>query len=151
MRRGILIFIAAAGFAAVPAGFEHYKAADLKAMPAKLAAKMDANKSAFDWIGRWGNHGLMMSHREGSGEAELHETQADIFFVNAGAATLVIGGEMVNAKTTAPGELRGPSIKGGEKVKLAPGDIVHIPAKQPHQLLLAPGAKFDYTIVKITE
>ena len=52
-----------------------------------------------------------MAHREGSGEAELHETQADVFVVQSGEATLVIGGTVVDPKTTVPNEIRGPSIK----------------------------------------
>lgn len=36
------------------------------------------------------------------------------------------------AKTTAVGEVRGPSIDGGVRQKLWPGDIVHVPPKTPH-------------------
>src|SRR5687768_17721038 len=44
-----------------------------------------------------------------------HDTQAVIFVVQSGAATLVLGGNVVDGKTTAPGETRAPSIKGGKK------------------------------------
>ena len=44
--------------------------------------------------------------------------------VQTGAATLVVGGELVDGKTTAPNEMRAASIKGGEEKKLAAGDIV---------------------------
>jgi mannose-6-phosphate isomerase-like protein (cupin superfamily) len=146
------LFALAAAFtllAAEPAGFVHWKAASLKAYGPKLAAKMDAKKTALEQLGKWGNHLLLVAHREGSGEAELHETQADIFVVQEGEATLVTGGEVVGPKTTAPGEIRGPSIKGGGKTSLGPGDMVHIPAGVPHQLLLAPGARFTYAVAKI--
>jgi mannose-6-phosphate isomerase-like protein (cupin superfamily) len=93
----------------------------------------------------------MIAHREGDGEAELHEREADFFVVQSGAATLIVGGEMVNGKTTAPNEVRGPSIKGGEKKALAAGDVVHIPPKVPHQLLVPAGKEFTYFVIKVVE
>jgi mannose-6-phosphate isomerase-like protein (cupin superfamily) len=92
----------------------------------------------------------MVAHREGDGEAEVHETQVDLFVVQSGEATLVVGGEMVGGKTTAPNEIRAPSIKGGFNHALAAGDVVHIPAKIPHQLLVPAGKEFTYFVVKVT-
>jgi mannose-6-phosphate isomerase-like protein (cupin superfamily) len=135
--------------AAPPPGFVHWKAAELKGLSTKLAPKLDAGKTATEQLGNYGNHFFMAAYREASGQAELHEGWADIFVVESGAGRLVVGGEMVDARTTAPGELRGPSIRGGETVSIGAGDIVHIPAKTPHQVLLEPGAKFTYFVVKI--
>ena len=152
MRRLTLIVLTGAALvmtAAQPTGFVHWKAGELKGFGAKLAPKMDAKKVATEQLGKFGNHLVMVAHREGSGEAEVHDTQADIFIVEEGEATLAHGGEVVDPKTTAPGEIRGPSIRGGEKTRIAAGDIIHIPVKEPHQLLLAPGAKFTYAIVKV--
>src|SRR6267142_818752 len=64
-------------------------------------------------------------------------------------ATLAFGGEVVSPKTTAPNEVRGPSIKGGERKPLAAGDVVHIPAKVPHQLLVPAGKEFTYFVMKV--
>jgi mannose-6-phosphate isomerase-like protein (cupin superfamily) len=69
--------------------------------------------------------------------------------VESGEATLVVGGTVVNPKTTAPHEIRGPSIKGGEKKSLAAGDVVHIPVKVPHQMLVESGKQITYFVVKI--
>ncbi len=149
MKHLLLISTALVLVAAEPAGFVHWRAGELKSYSSKLAPKMDAGKLAFEAIGKFGNHSVLIAHREGSGEAEVHETQADIFIVEEGRATLVYGGQIVDAKMTTPGEIRGPSIRGGERTMLAPGDVVHIPVKVPHQLLLEPGAKFTYAIVKI--
>ena len=33
----------------------------------------------------------MVAHREGTGEAEYHANQADIFVVQTGAASIIIG------------------------------------------------------------
>jgi len=93
----------------------------------------------------------MVAHREGSGVAEWHETEADVMFISAGQITMVYGGTIVDAKTTAPGEMRGPSIRGGTEAKLGAGDVLHIPAKVPHQMILAPGAKVTYFVTKVVQ
>jgi mannose-6-phosphate isomerase-like protein (cupin superfamily) len=136
--------------AADPPGFVLWRTTDLKGLEQKLAAKVDPrSKSASEPLGTFPNHLFALAHREASGEAELHETQTDIFVVESGEASLVVGGKVAGARTTGPGEVRGSSIEGGRQVKLAAGDIVHIPAKVPHQLLLQPGKQFTYFVVKV--
>ena len=126
-----------------------WSGAELKDYGKKLAPKMDAQKLASERLADFGNHAAMIGHREGDGLAEFHETQADVFVVQSGQATLLVGGEVVDGKTTAPGEIRGPSIKGGERKPLAAGDIVHIPAKIPHQLFVEKGREFTYFVLKV--
>jgi mannose-6-phosphate isomerase-like protein (cupin superfamily) len=135
--------------AAEPAGFVVWSGSELKGYGQKLAPKMNAGKVASERLATFGNHLAMIAHREADGEAELHETQADFFVVQSGEAMLVVGGEVVGGKTTAPGEVRGQSIKGGTRRALAAGDVVHIPAKTAHQLLVAPGKEFTYFVIKV--
>jgi len=135
--------------AAELSGFTHWSGRDLRAYSKKLSPKMNAQKVASERLADYGNHLLMVAHREGNGEAELHEKQVDVFVVQSGEATLLVGGRIVAGRTTAPDEIRGPSIEGGEKRKLSAGDIVHITNKVPHQLLLEPGKEFTYAVVKI--
>src|SRR5437588_11803903 len=124
----ITVAATAALSAADPAGFGQWKGAELKSIEKKLAPKIDAHKIASQPLGSYGNHSLSVIHREGSGEAELHETQGDIFIVQSGEATLIVGGTVVDPKTTAPHEVRGPSIQDGVSKQIGPGDIVHIAA-----------------------
>jgi mannose-6-phosphate isomerase-like protein (cupin superfamily) len=147
----IALFIASAAWlaAADPTGFGQWKGAELKQAAKKLAPKIDQKKLASEALASYGNHSLSLIHREGSGEAELHETQADIFIVESGEATLVVGGTVVEPKTTAPHEIRGPSIKDGINKQLGPGDIVHVAAKTPHQVKIPAGKQFTYAIVKV--
>jgi hypothetical protein len=73
------------------------------------------NGLASETLGNWGNHLLLKTRREASsGQAEQHEKQADLIVVQSGQATIVIGGRILNGKTTAPNEVRGMSIEGGE-------------------------------------
>ena len=73
----------------------------------------------------------------------------DVFFILSGEATLVQGGELVDPKLTEPHEFEANSIKGGTRTKLAAGDVVHIPFKVPHQLVLEKGKQITYFVVKI--
>jgi mannose-6-phosphate isomerase-like protein (cupin superfamily) len=134
--------------AADPAGFVIWSAADLHGLESKLAKKIDGQHFASQPLEKFGNHYTMLAYRQGNGSAELHETEADVFVVQSGTAKLLVGGKIVNPKTTAPHEIRGTSIEGGEEKPLAAGDIVHIPAKVPHQLLLT-SKEFAYFVLKV--
>jgi mannose-6-phosphate isomerase-like protein (cupin superfamily) len=134
-----------------PDGYKYWSAADLKGLAKTLAPKMNAQKVATERLADFGNHYILGAHREGSGEAEFHETEADVFVVQSGTATLVVGGHLQNGKTTAPGEMRAPSIDGGSRQKLSAGDVAHIPPKTAHQVLLDSGGQFTYFVVKIKQ
>jgi mannose-6-phosphate isomerase-like protein (cupin superfamily) len=155
MMRIVVAVVVALGFAAQggggAAGVHVWKAADLAAKGKTLGQKLDSQKSANEVLATEGNRRFMVAHREGSGLAEWHEKEADVMFISAGAITMVYGGTIVDEKTTAPGEKRGPSIKGGTEAKLVAGDVLHIPAKVPHQMILAPGAQVTYFVTKVVE
>ncbi len=68
------------------------------------------------------------SHRDKAGMVEVHEQDADIIYVLEGTATFVTGGQLVDGKTSAPGELRGTDVKGGETRQLSKGDVIIVPA-----------------------
>jgi mannose-6-phosphate isomerase-like protein (cupin superfamily) len=146
----VTMLLAVPLMAAPPPEISIWTAADLKAQSdEKLAQKLNEQKGAFQPLASFGNHLTMLARREGDGTAEIHETQVDFFFVQSGTATLVYGGEVPGARTTAPGELRGPAVKGGERKALNPGDVVHIPARVPHQLLVPAGKAFTYFVIKV--
>ncbi len=144
-----VIAFAALLAAADPAGFGIWKGSELGESGKRLAPKINAQKVATEVLANWGNHNLMVAHREGSGEAELHETQADVFIVQSGEGSLIVGGTVVDPKTTAPHEVRGSAVKGGVTKQLGPGDIVHIAAKTPHQMIVAAGKQITYAVVKV--
>ena len=131
--------------AADPDGYAQYSSTDLKTRVD--AAKPDDHKVRLDRVANWGNHSLLAIRREGDGEAEVHDTQVDVIFVKAGEGTLILGGTVVEPRTTGPGETRGKSIKGGVSKKMAVGDVIHIPAKIPHQMLVPKSLSFE--VVKV--
>jgi len=134
-----------------PSGFYLWKAAELKGAAKTLAPKMNAKRVASEVLAKLGNYRFQIAHREGSGDGEWHEKQADIFFVESGEATLVYGGELVDPKKTGEGEMLAPSIKGGMEKKLAAGDVATIPAKLPHQMKLDKGKEITYFVVKVDQ
>jgi mannose-6-phosphate isomerase-like protein (cupin superfamily) len=135
--------------AAGPAGSDHWTAEQFAGHEETLHKAMK-NGLASETLGTWGNHLLLKTRREGSsGQAELHERYADLIVVQSGHATIIIGGKIINGQTTAANEIRGTTIEGGEKQSLKAGDVLHVPAKTPHQVLLDPGQTLDYIVLKV--
>ena len=91
-----------------------------------------------------------VAFRNGSGEAEIHEKQADLLLIRSGEGTVLVGGKIVEGKPTAPGEVRGKSIEGGTRYPIAAGDVLYVPANTVHQFLIGPGQSFTAMVVKIT-
>jgi mannose-6-phosphate isomerase-like protein (cupin superfamily) len=150
MKRSFLMLISVMmSVAAVPAGYDQWSAEQFAAHEEALHKSMQ-NGLASETLGNWGNHSLLKTRREASsGQAELHEKVSDLIVVQSGHAAMVIGGRILGGQTTAPDEIRGTSIEGGERHSLKAGDILHIPAKTPHQVLLDPGQTLDYVVLKV--
>jgi mannose-6-phosphate isomerase-like protein (cupin superfamily) len=145
---GVLVLLPLAG--AEPAGYKYWSAAELKNMSKPLSNKGD-HQTSNENLANFGPDHAMMIHREASGLAELHELEADVIVVVSGSGTLIVGGTMPGSKPTTPGEVRGPSIDGGERQKIGPGDILHIPPKIAHQVMLDPGTQITYFTLKVKE
>ena len=91
-----------------------------------------------------------IAFRNGSGEAELHEKQADLILVQSGSGTVLVGGKMLEGKPSGPDEVRGKSIEGGTRYPITAGDTLYIPANTVHQFLMESGQSFTAMVVKIT-
>jgi hypothetical protein len=152
---GAIVLLAAAAAGGAPAdtppGVHVWTASEIDAHGKILAGKIDAHKIASEILVTDGNTSFMVVHREGSGQSEWHETQADVIMMSEGHATLTLGGTMVGDSQTAPGERRGSGINGGTDVKLGPGDVIYIQPKTPHLMTLAPGEKITYFVTKVTK
>lgn len=90
---------------------------------------------------------VVVLRRTQDGEVEVHDAFHDIFVVRAGRATVMVGGTVEGQRQTTPGEWRGGTIKGATGFDVAPGDLLWIPAGQPHQVILK-GSDFTYVAVK---
>lgn len=163
--------VCAALFAALPLGADnhgevkYWSHEDLQALPADLQAVLDkAPKDRVPYSQgvsprhllderEGAGHYMDVVHRERSGLAELHEVKTDLYVVLNGAGTVLVGGEIPGKRemSNRPGEWRGPGIDGGKKYALKPGDMINIPSKTPHQILLEDGKKITYLIIKIID
>ena len=131
---------------------DHWSTADLLERAKhlqELAARSDG--SASETLEKYPHHYTMLAFRQHSGGGELHQNFADIFYILDGRASVVTGGSLVDEKTSGPGEMRGKSVDGGSRQELKAGDVVHIPAGMPHQMLVAEGESITYYVVKVEE
>ena len=135
----------------VPEGFQHWTGASLRDLEQTLKSEADASAHHMSVraLGDFPQDKFMLSRRQTDGMPEWHENQADVFFVQSGSATLVVGGTLVGAENTEPHEKRNGTIQGGVRQKLSAGDVVRIPPKVPHQLLLDGSPGFTYFVVKV--
>jgi mannose-6-phosphate isomerase-like protein (cupin superfamily) len=135
----------------VPEGYQHWTAESLKQLELTLKSEAESNPRHISVrrLADFANDTYMLSRREAEGIVEWHENQADIFFVQSGAATLVVGGTMTGGELVEPHEKRNGTIQGGVRQKLSAGDVVRIPAQVPHQILLDGSHEFTYFVVKV--
>lgn len=132
-------------------GVEHWTQSSLAAVTQALAtsAASDPHHFAVKQLASYPNEYFLLAHRVADGQPEWHETEADIFVVQSGSGTLLVGGTLVGGETVAPHERRNGTIQGGTRQKLSAGDIVRIPPRTPHQLLLDGAKEFTYFVVKV--
>lgn len=147
----LLPLLASTSQEGIPAGFELWTTKSVSPQMVEMVAEApsDPHQFAVRLLGDYPKDSFLLVHRAADGPPEWHETQADVFWVQSGSATLLLGGTLVNGETVGPHEKRNGSIVGGVRRKISAGDIVRIPARVPHQVLLEGVRAFDYFVIKI--
>ncbi|HEY1800941.1 MAG TPA: hypothetical protein VGG46_08410 [Terriglobales bacterium] len=132
---------------------EVFTSQNIQTQLADLLAKSKAGYSGTPNIklGEYKTHFLRLVALASNGGAEVHPHYDDVIVVIGGSATLVTGGTVVNGHADKDGEIKGASIKDGKSQTISPGDIAHIPAGTPHQLLIGTGGEFTAFVVKVRE
>jgi mannose-6-phosphate isomerase-like protein (cupin superfamily) len=92
---------------------------------------------------------VVLAQRRQAGEVESHDHTNHVFILVEGEATLVVGGTMVDARRTAPDQMRAPSLEGGTTYHMSKGDVITIPAKTPHWFKEVPTKTVAYYAVNI--
>lgn len=152
--KGVLRFLAAGivvvpVFAADPAGFALWRAAELRQRDEALSKKVGPDHSARETLADYGDHRFRLLYRDADGVPEQHDTIVDVVIVQSGEGTLLLGGRMINPRASGGAdEYLGTGIEGGERHALAAGDVFHIPAKIPHSFLVPTGKHITYVLVK---
>lgn len=134
-----------------PGKADVFSAANVHDQLAQLAQLSRAKGSSGATLGDYATHAIKLSQRTVSGGAEAHAHFDDVMIVMQGKATLITGGELIDAHTGVNGESTGSGIRNGIVQPIATGDIVHVPAGVPHQLLIAPGTTYSALVIKVKE
>ena len=152
--RALVILVAIAiAKGAVPQAMksDHWSPTDLLGRAKHLQELAAAKGSASETLEKYPHHYTMLAFRNRSGGGEVHQNFADLFYILDGHASVITGGEVVEPKTTAPGETLGTAVKGGTSQEVKAGDVVHIPAGMPHQMVVPDGQTITYFVVKVEE
>ncbi len=134
-----------------PTGFVFWPSAEVETIANRLEREIGDHAMVYETVRNDDGHSVYFVLRGLTGQAEFHETEADLYVVHRGNATFVIGGELIDAELLPRKQQRGSSIRNGNRHALAPGDIIHVPVATPHQIIVPPGQTFLYTLVKFNE
>ena len=93
-----------------------------------------------------GSYQVHASRREEPGQVEVHVKDTDVVYMLEGTTTFVTGGTMVGGKTTAPDEIRGSNVQGGETRTLTKGDVIIVPKGTPHWFKEVSGPVLYYVV-----
>jgi mannose-6-phosphate isomerase-like protein (cupin superfamily) len=106
-------------------------AADVAAMIAKARAERKDQPLIAQSMIQLAPYNVSLEYRASVGNAAVHETEAELFYVIDGSATLVTGGALTDS-TRNGANLTGKAIQGGSSRKVAKGDFIMVPEGQPH-------------------
>ena len=120
--------------------------ADLHKLPLNQIGEAEINL-----VERTPEHAAILLRRTAPGKAEMHEKQADVWYVIDGGCDFVTGGKVEGGTVEGPGEIRGSGISGGQEQHLSKGDFMRVPAGVPHWVRKIDGREIVYIVVKYRE
>ncbi len=127
----LLLAAPAAAQAADPTGFA--TSAEVKAQVEAMDKAMKPGQG-FAWqpLVRDGDRAAAIEIWKKPGKPAVHPDQAEYAIVLAGAGTLISGGALDVSRMVKPDLTEGDRIVGGTTRRLAPGDVILVPAGVPH-------------------
>src|SRR5215468_514738 len=117
---------------AAPAGKTMVSAADVTALIAKAKGERKDQPIIAQSLLQLAPYNVSLEYRASVGNAAVHETEAELFYVVDGSATLVTGGKLKEEKRTNAANLSGSAIEGGTSRHVAKGDFIMVPEGTPH-------------------
>ena len=134
----VVILTASAAFAQQPpapaaASQTMVSASDVTALIAKAKAERKDNQALLaQSMIQLAPYNVSLEYRAAVANAAVHETEAELFYVIDGSATLVTGGKLTNENRTNAANLSGSGIEGGVSRRVAKGDFIMVPEGTPH-------------------
>ncbi len=96
-------------------------------------------------------HSVQIIHRAGYTQPEIHRTKWDLYVVLKGAGTVRVGGERVNWIEDRPPEGQRPQLEGAHEFEVTEGDVLHVPARSWHQVVVPEGGSITYALINVFE
>jgi len=136
----VVILTASAAFAQQPpapaaaaASRTMVSASDVTALIAKAKAERKDNQALLaQSMIQLAPYNVSLEYRAAVANAAVHETEAELFYVIDGSATLVTGGKLTNESRTNAANLSGSGIESGVSRRVAKGDFIMVPEGTPH-------------------
>ena len=130
----------------------YFSASELARLQAGLAVTSDADGTTSSKFlnPESSPYDLRLFRRTRGGSPALHIDRTYIFLVRGGAASMHVGGELVNP-TRNGADVTGTAIHGGQVLKVGPGDMITIPPKVPHAWLIGNGQFVEYSLLRIQQ
>jgi len=123
----------AAPAASAAAARTYVSAADVTALIAKAKAERKGDQALLaQSMIQLAPYNVSLEYRAAVANAAVHETEAELFYVVDGSATLVTGGKLTNSNRTNAENLTGSGIEGGMSRRVAKGDFIMVPEGTPH-------------------
>jgi mannose-6-phosphate isomerase-like protein (cupin superfamily) len=143
-----------------PEEYLHWDATAFAARRARLEARLEAGGGiwgtgfAFDRViddAPYRPHSMSIVLREGYTQPEIHQGKWDIYVILEGSGTVLMGGTRIGWIEGRPPEDQRPGLAGATAFHVTQGDIVHVPARVWHQLVLEDGQSILYALININE
>ena len=161
----VVTLIVPQGLTAQTAGLSggaHLGAAELRALTdslSALAARQPGRQVPGRPLHRDSTVSMFLLRRDTSSRPEIHDHVTEIFVLQTGRAVVISGGRAEGAGPMEPGEWNGgqivPDKTDGAEIRpivrraVGPGDIVMMPARVPHQIVVESGGSVTYLVIKI--
>ena len=107
-------------------------AADVTAMIAKAKSERKEQALLAQSMLQLAPYNVSLEYRAAVANAAVHETEAELFYVIDGSATLVTGGKLTADATRNGANLSGKGIEGGTSRRVGKGDFIMVPENTPH-------------------
>lgn len=144
--------------APMPDEFIHWDADALEQVQERLEDRIDDGyrtwntRFVFESVlpaAEYRHHDISIVHREGYTQPEIHETKWDLYVILDGSGTLLVGGNRVGWVDGRPPEEQRPQLEGATAFAVTEGDVVNVPAKSWHQIVLEEGEEMTYMLINV--
>lgn len=129
---GLMIAASLLAQQAPPAPKLFSSAADVAKLIAEAKAERKEQPQITKRILSLAPYNANLEYRASVGPASVHETEAEVFYVIEGSATMITGGKLTKETRTNPANLTGTGIEGGTPRPVAKGDFIVVPEATAH-------------------